>query len=274
MKLLHLLPALLLAPMAAMAFPPAPAVTFFGVVRDEGGRPLDTSEGRVIVNGNAGEVTRGITDTTRQRGVNYSVHLPMDANTGGTLYNVTALRPTLPFTIKVVIRNKTYVPMQMTGRIWTAPKAGERLRLDLSLGLDSDGDGLPDSWEDGLIDGDQSGRLRSLADVNPGDDLDGDGLTNFQEYQLGTYALDRLDGLALEIAGIDENEVRLQFATVAGRTYRLQSSVDFQTWTDETFTLTTPEAVVPFLRASDTTLIDVYVPRKDRAELKFRLYAE
>ena len=46
---------------------------------------------------------------------------------------------------------------------------------------DTDGDGLPDSWE--------MARFGSLAQ-GPGDDPDGDGFTNLQEYQAGTDPTD------------------------------------------------------------------------------------
>ena len=94
---------------------------------------------------------------------------------------------------------RSYVPFQITRLPPTVGLPGTRTRLDLTLGLDSDNDGLPDAWEQLLIDNDRSGRLRTLADVKPGDDVDGDGLTNYQEYLLGTYALDPLDGLALTV---------------------------------------------------------------------------
>ena len=53
--------------------------------------------------------------------------------------------------------------------------------------LDSDGDGLPDSWEDSFND------ISSTSPDTDGDgigddveDMDGDGLSNFEEYELGT----------------------------------------------------------------------------------------
>lgn len=275
MKPVYLISSLLLLLNAsAWAFPPAPDATYFGSVRDERGRPLDTAEGEVIVMGTTAEITRSPIDSSRGRGVNYSVHMPMDGNTITGLYQVSALRPTLPFTIKVVIRNKTYVPIQMTGQTWVAPKSGQRVRLDLSLGIDSDGDGLPDSWEQGLIDSDESGKLAGLADVKPGDDLDGDGLSNLQEYQIGTYALDRLDGLAMEIDGIENGKARLRFAVVAGRTYRIKSSPTLGEWSDESFAISATAAVQPYLRAADTTIVEVLVPLNNRPKLLFRLYAE
>jgi hypothetical protein len=57
---------------------------------------------------------------------------------------------------------------------------------------DTDGDGLPDDWEN----------LYSLDPLNPNDaalDSDGDGLTNLQEFQLGTNPRDPASGLRLNI---------------------------------------------------------------------------
>ena len=274
MKSLAIISSFLLCATSAWAFPPAPDVSYFGTVRDERGRPLDTAEGNVIVMGTSAELTRSPIDTARGRGINYRVHLPMDGNTVSGLYQTSAIRPTLPFTIKVVIRNSTYVPMQMVGQSWVAPKPGQNIRLDLNLGIDSDGDGLPDSWEQGLIDSDETGKLTSLADVKPGDEIDGDGLSNLLEYQIGTYALDRLDGLSLNIVEIKDGKVRLQFTTVAGRTYRIKSSADLRTWADEPFATSSTSAAGSYLRADDTGLIDVFIPTNARAKLSFRLYAE
>jgi hypothetical protein len=58
---------------------------------------------------------------------------------------------------------------------------------------DTDGDGLPDYWEN----------LYSLDPFNPNDaalDSDGDGLTNLQEFQLGTDPRNPASGLSLTIA--------------------------------------------------------------------------
>ncbi|MBK1882525.1 hypothetical protein JIN85_08865 [Luteolibacter pohnpeiensis] len=51
---------------------------------------------------------------------------------------------------------------------------------------DDDGDSLPDEWEQQIIDSDDDDAIRTLADVLPDDDFDGDTLTNLQEYQIGT----------------------------------------------------------------------------------------
>lgn len=51
---------------------------------------------------------------------------------------------------------------------------------------DHDGDGLPDHWEQSIVDANGADGITSIADVLPGDDFDGDTLTNLQEYQIDT----------------------------------------------------------------------------------------
>ncbi len=274
MKPLLILAATGLAVSPALAFPPAPSHEIYGTLRDEGGRPLDSGEGVVILSGTSAEITRNFVDAAIDRGVNYRLGVPMDSATSSQLYQVTALRPALPFTIRVVIRGVNYVPLQMAGRVWTIGSPGGRTRLDLTLGVDSDGDGLPDSWERGLINGDPDGRLTALDEVRPGDDLDGDGLTNLQEYLIGTYALDKIDKLDISIKEVKDGFARLEFATVSGRTYYIKSSGDLATWTDERFALSATVDTQGSLRAGDTSLISIYVPLNGRPNLNFRLHAE
>jgi hypothetical protein len=50
---------------------------------------------------------------------------------------------------------------------------------------DSDGDGLPDSWEEQIVDADPDDEITSIWDVLPGDDFDGDGTSNRIEYLYG-----------------------------------------------------------------------------------------
>lgn len=258
----------------ARAFPPAPAHEIYGTVRSDEGRPLDTSEGLMILSGSSVEITRAPSDASIGQGVNYRLNVPMDANILAGLYQVSAMRPALPFTIKVLIRNIAYVPIQMVATTWNIGQPGGRTRIDLSLGADSDGDGLPDSWEQSLIDSDPTGLLSDLASVRPGDDLDRDGLSNLQEYLLGTYALDRTEGLSLEILGMKDGQAHLRFTVVSGRTYTIKASEDLKAWRSIAFSLRPGGATVPYSRAKDTTIVDAYVPVGGAASMSFRLYAE
>ncbi|GAA5130141.1 hypothetical protein JIN84_04270 [Luteolibacter yonseiensis] len=68
-----------------------------------------------------------------------------------------------------------------------------------SVPSDDDHDGLPDYWEQRIVSADAGDGITSIGDVLPGEDYDKDGLTNLQEYQLGTDPLvmndpDDLDG--------------------------------------------------------------------------------
>lgn len=63
--------------------------------------------------------------------------------------------------------------------------------LPLAL-IDSDGDGLLDGWELGIVGFDPSDGIESINDVTPGDDFDGDGYTNLVEFLQGTNPVDPL----------------------------------------------------------------------------------
>lgn len=52
--------------------------------------------------------------------------------------------------------------------------------------VDSDGDGLPDFWEQRIVDADPGDTVAGIHQVLPGGDFDGDGLTNLSEYLYGT----------------------------------------------------------------------------------------
>jgi hypothetical protein len=275
MTLRQTLLALALLASAAHAYPPAPDHVVYGTVRDERGVALASGSATVIISNAAGEIVRGPLAEYPETGVNYLLRVPMDSGTLNTLYRPTALLPSAGFTIRIVRDKTVYVPLEVSRVPPTIGQPGLRTRLDLTLGIDSDNDGLPDSWEQNLIGADRSGRLRTLADIRPGDDLDGDGLTNLQEYLLGTYALDRLDGLSLAIVEVVNNHARLRFSSVTGRTYTIRATSDFQTWGAQTFSVRSASAAaVASFRATDITLVDVWVPLPPGGSAFYRLYAE
>src|SRR5690606_27935767 len=112
-------------------------------------------------------------------GINYQLKIPLDMGALGNAYKPSALLPTVPFRIRVRVGSVTYLPLEMVGIGTLLTRPAEATRLDLTLGVDSDGDGLPDAWELALIQalkGD--GQTRTLADIRPEDDSDGDGLSN------------------------------------------------------------------------------------------------
>jgi uncharacterized repeat protein (TIGR02543 family) len=86
---------------------------------------------------------------------------------------------------------------------------------------DADGDGLPDEWEMAYF-----GTL--LA--SPGGDTDGDGRTNFQEYQAGTNPT-VADILRIESQSLSNNQSILIVSNNTGTRYNVQNSITLPgTW--------------------------------------------
>ncbi|MBC8011162.1 MAG: hypothetical protein H7067_13820 [Burkholderiales bacterium] len=259
----------------AHAYPPAPPHTIYGVVRDRYGNPYESTAISVILfGGDSLEKARTTLDPLFGLGVNYSLDVAMDAGLTSTLYEPTAMRPTLPFTMRVLINGVSYLPIQLTTGTWTMGQPAQRRRIDLTVGVDSDGDGIPDDWEYELIASDASGRFSTLADIRPGDDFDGDGLSNFAEYIAGSYAFDSADALALSIVQIVNGSARLQFLAIKGRAYTLTASTDLVTWTPQPFALAPGGVAAEAYTATDVRVLDVYAPMGAGARKFFRLHVQ
>lgn len=218
---------LLLMPVLVTAFPPAPHHLFYGKVRDEFGAPINVPGAEVIFESASGKQIKTQIIDGLEPGVTYRLAVAMDAGLTTDLYKATAMRPTMPFQIKVVISGVTYLPIELKGKFATMGQPSGRTLMDLTLGVDSDGDGLPDAWER-MINAD-------ITQVTSGGDSDGDGLSNAQEYLAGTYAFDAADGFRLSINGMREGKPVMKFLAISGRTYTLLASEDLETWTPAQF---------------------------------------
>ena len=105
------------------------------------------------------------------------------------------------------------------------------------------------------------GQGRTLADIKPGDDTDGDGLSNMDEYISGNYAFDKEDGLRLDIIETGVVGVKLEFLAITGRTYTLQQSNDLRQWRQVDFTTQDlPETTRASFLAEQVTKMNITVP--------------
>jgi hypothetical protein len=73
-------------------------------------------------------------------------------------------------------------------------------RLDL-LFTDIDDDGLPDDWEQQIIDKDSGDAIETIDDVLPGSDFDGDGESNSMEYGNGTNPTNSMSAQRGDVQG-------------------------------------------------------------------------
>jgi hypothetical protein len=100
--------------------------------------------------------------------------------------------------------------------------------VDLTLGEDTDGDGLPDAWERSVI---AAGKLGvPISGLNPNDRLNGNPLSVLQAYIAGTYAWDPKDGFRVDIVQFEGLNPVLEFLALRGRSYSVIGSDDLATW--------------------------------------------
>jgi hypothetical protein len=262
------------------ALPPAPPYTIFGNVRDQYGVLLP-SKGAFVV------TYVGLKETQRQEVVdvpsanyNYQMRLRLDMTRPETLmYHPKALARGAIFNLAVVRGNRIYRPIEVASPT-TVGAAADRRRLDLTLGVDLDGDGLPDAWEEAQLyqAGERPGvNGWELSKLDRDGDYDGDGTSNWNEYLAGTYALDATSILDLKLAEKLSDSVRLEFYSFYGKQYTVEASTDLQTWAAVALSLTpTTEGVAAptqsSLTATTTGVTSVYVGTTDTAA-HYRLIA-
>jgi hypothetical protein len=215
----------------AVSIPQSPVLTY-GYIRDEFGYPLtsysaaelllvrdDDPDGRVYA--------RAVVGETPYLGMNYRLSLEIDSAPGGRKYAVT--KGTL-MRIKCIVEGVDQFAGWTNRCVFATPVNGTAQRLDISLGEDSDNDGMPDAWEEWVID--LAGKSMSIAEFKPNGDNDRDGMSNWDEYLAGTdpfYGTELVDPVSVDIVGFESNapngRMAIRFTTVAGHKYKLLTSV-------------------------------------------------
>jgi len=237
LRVVFLLALLLTLTPGSTAFPPAPYYTIYGDVRDELGKVIPAGGATIIFSYQSKEIARY--PLTNVVGSNYSYQIRMrtDMNSAGTtVYNSLAVTPGVEFTLKVDVGGVSYLPIEFVAKLPKVGSAADRVRLDLTIGADTDKDGLPDAWERALL-----FRLGyPIADlwrITPDGILEADGLTNLQKYIAGTYSADTSQSFYLKIKEATATDVGVEFFTLTNKIYSLDKSTDLATWTPVDFTI-------------------------------------
>ena len=116
-------------------------------------------------------------------------------------------------------------------KIYNYARTAEQIAAE----ADSDDDGLPDGWEQQIIDANTSDAITTLADVLPGDDYDGDGTTNAQEYATGTDPTDAEPGDFSPSGVVETSRPTFTWPATSGATWyeifiRKEGSWQWSTW--------------------------------------------
>src|SRR5690606_1650114 len=116
--------------------------------------------------------------------------------------------------VTLAFRNPPTSDVQIDVQLVSSGNAWEHDAVRLVAMVDSDGDGLPDSWE--------LAHFGSLAG-SPVQDTDQDGLNDLAEWRSGTNPLDPKSGLHIaSVLNAGEGSVEIRWEATAGRYYSVE----------------------------------------------------
>ncbi len=212
-----------LAAPLAMAGMPQPMITYYGQARDQFGWPYRNGATVIMRNG-TNEVTRQAINGSLAPGVNFALHVPIDDGRSALPYDRTALSTGAVISIVVADSRGETVIME-NAALPPLRNPGDIIRVNITAGVDADGDGIADDWELELIRWANDPAFRSIYDIHPHDDFDGDGISNIDEYRAGTFAFLDYDYFMAEYFEPAPNgRLRVEFLTVPGKAYSIQQA--------------------------------------------------
>jgi hypothetical protein len=265
---------LLLGSLPLAAFPPSPYYTLYGVVRNQVGVTLAVENADIILMRDGREIARTPILKELRGDINYELSISVDQNQFGSRHYADRAIPALGvFSLVVEMNGVKYYPIEVSGTL-RAGKGGERVRLDLNLGEDKDGDGLPDAWEEWQLH--QAGRLPGangwdLSLITRDGDFDGDGISNYDEYVAGTFAGDATERFELRIVERNGSAVRFEFFAITGKVYSIEESSNLKDWTVIPFATTADGPSTSVYRATQVNIVPAYIQVQGATSRFFRL---
>ncbi len=243
------------------AYPPSPYYTIQGIVRDQVGNTLDVDGAEIVLLRDDEEIGRAPVTRALRPDSNYELRIRIDQNRSATrAYSPKAVPAIGLYSLAVDLGGQRYHPIEVAGDLRVG-QGGERVKLDLNLGSDTDGDGLPDAWEEWQLYqlGEYPGSPGwNLSRIDRAGDLDGDGVSNFQEYVAGTFAGDATERFELKLLSIVGETASFEFFAITGKVYKIEASTDLATWVEIPFSVTPGGPPALFHRAADVAVLPAH----------------
>jgi hypothetical protein len=230
---------------AAAGFP-RPSFTLYGQARDPYGWPYMTNATvNLLVNGKVYK-TCAIAGSISP-GVNFLFRLPLDEGAGlpydnlaarsgdtlqitivagGQTWNINKLFSLITVEELLGLANQLSPPGNLVpGNLPLVGQPGGIVGLNVTAGTDDNNNGIPDAWEQWIVDNSWDSRIQSIYDVQGQDDFDGDGVSNFNEYLAGTDPAWNKDYIRIEeLERTANGRLGLKFLTIPGKSYRIVSA--------------------------------------------------
>ena len=191
--------------------------------------------------------------------MNYELQLEIDS--GGSPYAPYAVH--VGDAVRVVVKvGGIEQPALSPVNVVHAANPGESVVLNLFTGTDSDGDDLPDAWEE-LLMSQSDGALTNIQQVTKSGDFDGDGASNWSEFLAGTFPFLAYDVFAIDGMELVNGRIGFEFLAIRGKVYQVQLASDLAAgdWENGAFALdevsAATETVLPGEGGFKTIYIDI-----------------